>query len=225
MYHIAVSIHLFNWFGCTMQNMTHICRWHNYLYHIYWWIWNTSCHQISEFPYVDHMRGRFRLSVLLCYILSAPPPVGCYLIVHWGWFIQKRPRWSSIAFPPSLPQTCIISIKICRQRPSCSKQSCPRRVITVSINGRCILDMLETIDVFFIWKLEIKNTIYQLYVRHTDEFWQILLHIYAVTHWHDWMLVKWYRWKMCIRPYVFGNHDILHCIDFSNLSNQRSLPF
>lgn len=127
------------------------------------------------------MRGRFRLSVFTLIHSwnfywksrdSQPPSAGrvlprCTLeLVHTK---KTKVEFRSI-LPPSLPQTCIVSIKICRQWPSCSKQSCPRRIITVSINSRRILDMLETIDVFFIWKLEIKNTVYQLHVHHTDEF-------------------------------------------------------
>ena len=74
---------------------------------------------------------------------------------RWGWFIQKT--GSNAAFPTSLPQACIISIKVCRQWPSCCKQSCPRRVIAVSIDGRSVLDMLEAINVFFIWELQIQK--------------------------------------------------------------------
>jgi hypothetical protein len=72
-----------------------------------------------------------------------------------GWFIQKTA--SNVEFPTSLPQACIISIKVCRQRPSCCKQSCPRRVVTVSIDGRSVLDVLEAINVFFIWELQIQK--------------------------------------------------------------------
>lgn len=127
------------------------------------------------------MRGRFRLTVLhTCDDTlintwnfywkrrqSQPPAVlsritpcrKCPTSLHTGIGSFKKGQGGVPQhYSPSLPQACIVSIKICRQWPSCSKQSCSRRVITVSIDGGCVLDMLEAIDVFFIWKLETNNT-------------------------------------------------------------------